>query len=100
MGEFISSLSLSLFTGAAEVLAAALRQLVNAVEDVVDELDDFISGTDDIDVLILGRQTLPGTSLPVFISGSCGKFASWRGMDGEQELEWTTLHQASAYSWL
>ena len=54
--------------GAAEVLAAALRQLVNAVEDVVDELDDFISG-------------------------SCGKFASWRGMDGEQELEWTTLHQ-------
>lgn len=54
--------------GAAEVLAAALRQLVNAVEDVVDELDDFISG-------------------------SCGKFASWRGMDGEQELEWTSLHQ-------
>ena len=46
---------------------------VNAVEDVVDELDDFISN-------------------------SCGKFASWRGMDGEQELEWTTLHQASAYS--
>ena len=81
-------------------MAAALRQLVNAVEDVVDELDDFISGTDDIDVLSLGRQTLPGTSLPVFISGSCGKFASWRGMDGEQELEWTTLHQASAYSWL
>lgn len=55
--------------GAAEVLAAALRQLVNAVEDAVDDLD-------------------------AFVSGHCAKFVSWRGMGGEQELEWTTLHQA------
>ena len=54
--------------GAAEVLAAALRQLVNAVEDAVLDLD-------------------------AFIGAHCGKFASWRGIDGEQELEWTTLHK-------
>ena len=54
--------------GAAEVLSAALRQLVNAVEDAVDDLD-------------------------AFIDAHCGKFASWSGTGGEQQLEWTTLHQ-------
>ena len=45
--------------GAAEVLAAALRQLVNAVEDAVEDLD-------------------------AFIEEHCAKFASWQGMSGEQ----------------
>lgn len=53
--------------GAAEVLSAALRQLVNAVEDAVDDLD-------------------------AFIDAHSIKFASWSGTDGEQQLEWTTLH--------
>lgn len=53
--------------GAAEVLSAALRQLVNAVEDAVEDLD-------------------------AFVYQHCGRFASWSGTDGEQELAWTTLH--------
>ena len=30
--------------------------------------------------------------LDAFIDAHCGKFASWSGTDGEQQLEWTTLH--------
>ena len=56
--------------GAAEVLAAALRQLGHAVDDAScgEELDEFIWK-------------------------HCHAFAEWKGIDGEQDLRWTPLHK-------